>query len=387
LTANPDTWSNTAFFLTYDENDGFFDHVVPPTPPQTKGQGLSTVDLTDEIFAGNSEFPAGPYGLGMRVPMIVISPWSTGGWINSQVFDHTSLIRFIQARFGSSGTQLNEKNITAWRSAVSDDLNSAFDFVRGAPAVIALPGTASYAPPDNQRHGGYLPSPPQQQAMPLQETGTRPACGLPYVVNAYGCADFSANIFGIRFANTGTQTAVFQVRSGDIAVGPRTYTVQPKAEIVDNWPLASTGGGNYNLSVYGPNGFFRAHRGKSASPFSVNLQSVIICDTSQYGITLQTQNLGSVTCQLQAKNLYDNKIVSCMLEPGQVFGRFWPLDMQFGWYDLVISVESDSTFQQHLAGHLETGYASRTDPHLGSKAIGLLWEKAVSKRGTGEPLA
>lgn len=139
LTANPDTWSKTAFFLTYDENDGFFDHMVPPTPPQTKGQGLSTVDLTDEIFAGNSEFPAGPYGLGMRVPMIVISPWSTGGWINSQVFDHTSLIRFIQARFGLSETQLDEKNITAWRSAVSGDLTSAFDFSRGAPAVLPLP--------------------------------------------------------------------------------------------------------------------------------------------------------------------------------------------------------------------------------------------------------
>jgi phospholipase C len=248
---------------------------------------------------------------------------------------------------------------------VSGDLTSAFNFFRKTPALTPRPGTASYAPPDNQRHVDYSPMPPQQQSMPLQEAGTRLACGLPYVVNAYGYADVSANIFEIRFANTGTQTAVFQVRSGDTALGPRTYTVQPKAEIADNWPLASSSGGHYNLSVYGPNGFFRAYRGKSASPFSVNVQSVIMYDTSQYGITLQTENRGSVTCQLQAKNLYDNEIVNCMLKPGQVFERFWPLGMLSGWYDLVISVESDSSFQQHLAGHLETGNASRTDPHLG----------------------
>src|ERR1700751_4750311 len=101
LTANPEVWSKTAFFLTYDENDGFFDHMVPPTVPQSRAQGLSTVDITNEIFAGTSDNPAGPYGLGVRVPMIVISPWSKGGWVNSEVLDHTSLIRFIERRFGS----------------------------------------------------------------------------------------------------------------------------------------------------------------------------------------------------------------------------------------------------------------------------------------------
>jgi phospholipase C len=74
LTANPEVWSKTAFFLCYDENDGFFDHVVPQTPPQMRAQGLSTVDITNEIFPGNASNESGPYGLGMRVPMIVISP-------------------------------------------------------------------------------------------------------------------------------------------------------------------------------------------------------------------------------------------------------------------------------------------------------------------------
>ncbi len=97
LTANPEVWSRTALFLMFDENDGFFDHMVPPTPPMTRAHGLSTVDTTHEIFTGNKEYVTGPYGLGVRVPMLVISPWSRGGWVNSQVFDHTSLIRFVGA--------------------------------------------------------------------------------------------------------------------------------------------------------------------------------------------------------------------------------------------------------------------------------------------------
>jgi phospholipase C len=83
LTADPEVWSKTEFFLMYDENDGFFDHMVPPTPPQSRAQGLSTVDTTNEIYPGRSQYASGPYGQGVRVPMIVISPWSKGGWINS----------------------------------------------------------------------------------------------------------------------------------------------------------------------------------------------------------------------------------------------------------------------------------------------------------------
>ena len=74
LTANPDVWSKTVVFLNYDENDGFFDHIVPETPPASRAQGISTVLTTNEIFPGNASFMPGPIGLGVRVPMIVISP-------------------------------------------------------------------------------------------------------------------------------------------------------------------------------------------------------------------------------------------------------------------------------------------------------------------------
>jgi len=86
LTANPEMWSKTVVFYMFDENDGFFDHIVPPTPPPSRAQGISTVGTENELFAGNATYVPGPYGLGVRVPMIVISPWSKGGWVNSEVF-------------------------------------------------------------------------------------------------------------------------------------------------------------------------------------------------------------------------------------------------------------------------------------------------------------
>ena len=80
LAAHPEVWSKMALFITYDEDGGFFDHLVPPTSPQ----GLSTVATTHEIYPGDPKNAAGPYGLGVRVPTIVVSPWSRGGWVNSQ---------------------------------------------------------------------------------------------------------------------------------------------------------------------------------------------------------------------------------------------------------------------------------------------------------------
>jgi phospholipase C len=363
LTANPEVFSSTAFFLTYDENDGFFDHVAPPTPPGS-GHGLSTVDCTHEIFAGNAEFPAGPYGLGMRVPMIVISPWSTGGWVNSQVFDHTSLIRFIGARFGAGNALLNETNITKWRSAVCGDLTSAFHFAQSAATESVLPSVARYTPPDQQRHADYSPTPPQQQAMPVQEPGTRPACGLPYSVNGYGYAEFTPAAFNIRLTNTGSQTAVFQVRSGLPGVGPRSYTVQPLVDVLDTWAVADAGALPYDLSVYGPNGFFRAYKGSLAN--KTNLLSVVAYDVAQYGITLQAQNLSAKSCLLQVVNVYDGTRVTRVVAPLHAFAEFFPLKTFFGWYDLVVTVEADPAFRQQFAGHLENGLASRTDPRSGS---------------------
>jgi phospholipase C len=115
LTSNPDIWQNTVLFIMYDENDGFFDHVPPPTPPPgTEGEYLTVDPLPDS--AGGI---AGPVGLGVRVPMLVVSPFSKGGWVNSDVFDHTSQLKFIASTFN-----VTVPNISDWRDASVGDLVS-----------------------------------------------------------------------------------------------------------------------------------------------------------------------------------------------------------------------------------------------------------------------
>ncbi len=131
LTSNPEVWSKTVLFINWDENDGGFDHIVPPTPPTSSSDGKSTVNTVNEIYVDNgSGFVSGPIGLGNRVPLLAISPWSKGGFVNSQVFDHTSLICFIERRFGPHYPSLIEPNITPWRRVIVGDLTSIFNFTR-----------------------------------------------------------------------------------------------------------------------------------------------------------------------------------------------------------------------------------------------------------------
>ena len=245
LTANPEVWSKTAFFLMYDENDGFFDHMVPPTPPQSRAQGLSTVDTTNEIFAGNASFAAGPYGLGVRVPMIVISPWSKGGWVSSEVFDHTSLIQFIEQRFAHEHPELIEPNITPWRRAVSGDLTSAFNFKspndRGSLHELkVLPSTAGL------RAARQRP-PSRLLAAGAGDAGAAGA-GAGHAAGARGAVraarraarpTSTTSTVKLHFANTGKAAAVFQVRGGQQrGDGPWTYTVGPGAHLSDIWTFA-----------------------------------------------------------------------------------------------------------------------------------------------------
>jgi phospholipase C len=354
LTANPEVWSKTAFFLTYDENDGFFDHMVPPWPPQSRAEGLSTVDTKHEIFPGHGKHPAGPYGLGVRVPMIVISPWSKGGWVDSEVFDHTSIVRFIEARFG-----VHEPNITPWRRAVCGDLTSAFDFTAPNDAAMSLPTTIAYEPPDNKRYPDYKPAPPAEQVMPMQESGTRPARAVPYVLHTQGTADYSKDEFTLHFANAGQATAVFQVRSGLGGIKPRTYTVKPGAELSDTWRIQKASG--YDLFVYGPNGFMRLFQGRGTSP---SLDSGLIYDPANNSVVLQLRNRGSAQIKLRVLDNYTNKPTPCALVPDESWEQPWTLHDAFGWYAFIVESEGDPHFRHVLAGHLETGKDSKSDPHM-----------------------
>ena len=181
LTSNPEVWSKTALLVCFDENDGFFDHLVSPYPNVGGLAGQSTVPLDNELFTGKAGTPGGsdgvvgPYGLGVRVPLIVVSPWSTGGWVCSETFDHTSLIRLIEARFG-----VDEPNITPWRRAVCGDLTSAFDFENASDQVPPLPSVASDKPTGTSSPPTYVPTPPASGSVPVQEPGVRPSRRLGY---------------------------------------------------------------------------------------------------------------------------------------------------------------------------------------------------------------
>jgi phospholipase C len=157
------TWKSTALFITWDENGGFFDHVVPPTAPAgTPGEYLTVPDLTNS--AGGIE---GPIGLGFRVPLIVASPFARGGYVCSDTFDHTSLLRFIETRFG-----VEVPNLSAWRRETTGDLTSAFNTTREihTPRLAPVRVTAR-----EQSAGGCTTSSPVQvppNSMPVQEPGT-----------------------------------------------------------------------------------------------------------------------------------------------------------------------------------------------------------------------
>ncbi len=367
LTANPEVWSKTAFFLMYDENDGFFDHMVPPTPPQSRAQGLSTIDTTNEVFLGNSEYAAGPYGLGFRVPMIVISPWSKGGWVDSEVFDHTSLIRFIEQRFGPDYPGLLEPNITAWRRAVVGDLTSAFNFKSPNDAVVPLPSTAAYVPPDDGRHPDYSPVPPTAQAVPKQEPGLRPARAVPYELHVLGEVDPSDGTVKIYFGNTGKSAAVFQVRSVSDQNGPWTYTVGAEGYLSETWTFGADGPDAFDLSVYGPNGFLRTFKGTVAGEgANLGVVSTYQVDVIRPGITLNIHNRGAAAGAVSIRDAYTGQTVAQHVEPGRSLTWHWSLEASFGWYDLTIEVESDSTFERRLAGHVETGTDSVSDPAIGA---------------------
>jgi phospholipase C len=174
LVSNPDVWSKTVVFLVYDENGGFFDHVAPPVaPPGTPGEYL-TVNPLPSLVAGQ----AGPIGLGFRVPAMVISPFSRGGWVNSDMFDHTSVLQFLEKRF-----DVVMPNITKWRRDTVGDLTSTLDLKSPDPTYSTLPATQV----DNPANGAYCPEPnniapflgkpepiavPANIVMPTQEPGT-----------------------------------------------------------------------------------------------------------------------------------------------------------------------------------------------------------------------
>jgi phospholipase C len=137
LTSNPELWKKTALLITWDENGGFFDHVPPPTPPDgTAGEHVTAPTLPDAAMGIR-----GPIGLGLRVPMLVVSPFARGGFVCSERFDHTSVLRLLEARFGAE-----VPNLSKWRREIVGDMTAAFNFARPDASVPDLPKPSAADP-------------------------------------------------------------------------------------------------------------------------------------------------------------------------------------------------------------------------------------------------
>ncbi|WP_344534489.1 phosphocholine-specific phospholipase C [Streptomyces albiaxialis] len=333
LGRNPETWRHTALFLTFDENDGYFDHVPPPVPPQG---------------TASEEWQGSPTGLGMRVPMTVISPWTVGGYVCSQVFDHTSVIQFLE-----KWTGVREPNITAWRRAVTGDLTAAFDFSRArAQPRTEKPGEI---PPFKER---WKPQPPKEQRMPEQEHGTRPARALPYQPDAYGAYD-GKDAFRLTLRNGGRESAHFALLpyAGEYAT-PRHHDVGAGDEAEVTVPVED---GAYDLVLTGPNGFRREFAGKSGgAAAAVEVTSRVGARRRELHLTVANHGDRTLTFRLEPLAYTDAAPRAIRVAAGGTRTVTHRTAGAQGWYDLALTTDTDDSFRRRLMGHIENGEESVT---------------------------
>jgi len=412
LTQNPEVWKKTIFVLTYDENDGYFDHVPPfvaPNPADPRAGKVSAgIDTRVEYVSRQQEqqrtyMPEqykreSPIGLGYRVPLVIASPWSRGGWVNSQVFDHTSSLQFLETFLRhKTGRPLEEPNISAWRRAVCGNLVSVFRPYNGETIKTPVPvkkdpfiesvhkakfkGLPSgYKKLSRAEIAAINQNPAGSAMMPKQEKGIRPACALPYELYVEGNLDKNKGVFEISFA------ARDRVFGANAAGSPFTvyapgryqqevmmvwsYAVSPGDQLQDTWALQDFEEGRYHLQVHGPNGFFREFTGNSQDP-----QLSVACTYEHAAgnpkklsgnIMLRLTNTGEATYTVEIKdNAYRTGARTQRLQPGQSKELVLDLRKSHGWYDCSVQVKGRPGFEKRYAGRVETGQGSFTDPCMG----------------------
>ncbi|QRQ99913.1 phosphocholine-specific phospholipase C [Dyadobacter sandarakinus] len=414
LTDDPEVWKKTIFILCYDENDGYFDHVPPfvvPDPYDADSGAVSSgIDCKTEFVTlkqdmqkkPEKESRHSPIGLGFRVPLIVASPWNRGGNVCSEVFDHTSILQFLE-KFVShkSGKEVKETNISTWRRTICGDLTSTFTPYDGQK--IDLP---TFLDRDEFMEGIYnaqfrkLPNafkaltaeeiseinknPLLAPLMPKQERGTRVSCAIPYELHANGSYNPDKNAFQIslkagndifRDKAAGAPFAIYAPGKykGEI-VKVWNYAVKPGDTLQWAWNLSDFEEDRYHLRVYGPNGFFREFAGDKTNTF-VEAVPVLELDKSKkptgniqleltnrhpsmdYRITVRDNTYGAEnqTATLPKKTTGKPNTKKLVLNLGK----------SFNWYDFSVEVESEPNLILRFAGHVETGAASQSDPLMG----------------------
>ena len=359
LTANPDVWGGTALLICFDENDGFFDHVPSPAPPAVAENGVktgaSTVDTSAELHSADQSH----YGLGPRVPLYVISPWSKGGWVDSQVFDHTSLLRFLELRFG-----VMEPNISPWRRVVCGDLTSAFDFANpDRAAFISLPDTTGSRAVVQAQNKLPVPAAPQSPQPLFQEPGTRASRALPYELQVEIVGEAEGEL-ELRFSNTGTAGAVFHVYDKlHLDRIPRRYTVGPRQSLQDVWNTAPEDAARYHLWIYGPNGFVRELRGDTTRG---NPRIALRYDRTGRTVRILIRNPTpqATLVYLRANAYHSQEPVPVPIEANSAIRHIWSVAEHGGWYDITVSGGVDALYEYRFAGRMETGEHSISDPAM-----------------------
>jgi len=393
LADNPDVWAKSAFILNYDEHGGFFDHLLPPVPPLGAGRGRSTVNTDGEVVVrvsdagGNiahrvtnqagqyrvrgadgtlswsAKLPAGeklvtgpsPLGLGMRVPLLVASPWSRGGAVYSAVCDHTSVIQFLEQRFG-----VTEPNISPWRRAITGDLVSAFDFSGDEPQWPQLPDTSGNRKKSDDAAGRPAPTIPSPQVFARQQRGTKTLRPLPYALTLN--SRLRKGSLRLEYCNEGAQAAVFAVypEPGEL---PRFFTVEGGKRLADAWTLQDTG---FDLRVHGPSGALWHLRGRDEA-LDADLRP------GARGLSVRVTNGTRRAQTFLVGDLAYGEGVREVRVPGHAERTVHVPIARHGWYDVAVTAPGDSYFLRRTAGRLPSRKAGITDPAHGLPDPLLAW--------------
>jgi phospholipase C len=407
--ANKELWRKTVFLITYDENGGFFDHVLPPVPPLNGDMGKTSAGIVIPQQGGPRDFNSeqsvsgatrGVIGMGMRVPMLVISPWSAGGRVCSEVFDHTSVIQFLETWLTAKGKQPKEAplfpNISSWRRAIAGDLTSAFDFDRTqfgpmselvetakparvwTAAEVAKAKTTSVLEPDM----GDVNNDPAAK-FPVVAKQDRERCdilpiGYDFEVLASFVKRGGTRRLNFTFRNRGKLGVAFTVLSYDRMDGGWFYSVEGTSgepiEISDSWSLAADlethrFAGDYAYAIHGPNGYLGEFHGNSDDPSQQLLPDIVkvIADEDGKFARFDFSDWPTANGRLKVINAYTGEETT--LENGRTSIKQQTRD---GWYDVAfIDAATPSRYLRRYAGHMENGRISRSDP-----AIGMLYDEA-----------
>ena len=406
LTKNPEQWKKTIFIMTYDENDGYFDHVPPFVPPHPfkenagkVSEGIDTLldyaakDQQTNPSTKESNIRESQIGLGYRVPMVIVSPWTRGGFVCSEVFDHTSSLQFLENFLEKKyNKKIVEENISPWRRTVCGDLSSVFRPYNGEkitqpklmekkPFMQTIYSAKFKELPDNYRklsqeeisviNTDHRLSP----YFPQQEKGIRAACALPYELYVNGT--LKGDRFELQLNAANTAFAKKAAGSAFIVYGMKPfkgeqlkvwdYTVKAGDELRDQFALADFENGQYHLKVHGPNGFLREFAGDQHNPAIL----VTCAYEKQAGkltgnIILTIKNTGRQAVAVTLKDLSykaGNKVIKVVAE--STANQLVDLTKSYNWYDFSIRVEGKDQYMEHFAGRVETGRVGKTDPLMG----------------------